>query len=112
MGLRAFEFFSRGIPLGRVCDTGQLSDDDHGSFLAARAAGQIDAGDLKQQVFGRLLWDFWQSRIKFQQFTALSEGLFFGAVGQKAEVTDAHETVGEYVEQEAAPVWRARRRLE
>jgi len=38
--------------------------------------------------------------------------VFFGAVGEKAEVTDTHEAVGENVEQEAAPVWRARRRLE
>jgi len=32
----------------------------------------------------------------------LSEGLFFGSVGQKAEVTDAHETVGQDVEQKPA----------
>ena len=28
--------------------------------------------------------------------------MFFGAVGEKAEVTDAHETIGQDVEQEAA----------
>jgi len=48
-----------------------------------------------------LLGDFWQSRIEFQQFAALSEHLFFTAISQKTEVTDAHEAIGEYVEQEA-----------
>ena len=43
-----------------------------------------------------------QSRIEIEKFAALSEGLFFRAVGQKAEVTDAHEAIGQDVEQEAA----------
>ena len=43
-----------------------------------------------------------QSRIKFQQCSALSERLFFRAVGQKAEVTDAHEALGQDVKQKAA----------
>jgi len=38
--------------------------------------------------------------------------MFFGSVGEKAEVADTHETIGQDVEQEAAPVWRARRRLD
>jgi len=32
----------------------------------------------------------------------LREGVFFGAVGQKAEVTDTHDAIGQDVEQEAA----------
>ena len=40
--------------------------------------------------------------ICIEQCAALSEGLFFGSVGQKAEVTDAHEAIGQDVEQEAA----------
>jgi len=48
-----------------------------------------------------LLGDFWQSRIEFQQFAALSEGLFLRSVGQETEVTDAHEAVGQDVEQKA-----------
>jgi hypothetical protein len=38
--------------------------------------------------------------------------VFFGAVGQKAEVADAHKAIGRDVKQEAAPVWRAWRRLD
>jgi hypothetical protein len=38
-----------------------------------------------------LLGAFWQSPIEFQQFAALSERLFFGAVGQVTEVTDTYE---------------------
>jgi hypothetical protein len=30
------------------------------------------------------------------------ESVFFGSVGEKAEVTDAHETIGQDVEREAA----------
>ena len=41
-------------------------------------------------------------RIKFQQEATLSQRLFFGSVGEKAEVTDAHEAIGQDVEQEAA----------
>jgi len=37
-----------------------------------------------------------------EQGAAPSEGLLLGAVGQKAEVTNAHETVRQDVEQEAA----------
>jgi len=48
--------------------------------MAARTARKIDAAEFAQQVFGRLLGDFWQSRIEFQQFTALSQGLFLRAV--------------------------------
>ena len=32
----------------------------------------------------------------------MSEGVFLGSVGQKTEVTNAHETVGQDVEQKAA----------
>ena len=32
----------------------------------------------------------------------MREVVFFGAVGQKAEVTDTHEAIGEDVEEEAA----------
>jgi len=35
-------------------------------------------------------------------FRLLREGMFFGAVGQKAEVTDTHEAIGQDVEQGAA----------
>ena len=70
--------------------------------MAARAARKIDAGDLKQQIFGRENRRFRQRRIEIEEFTALSEGLFLGAVSQEAEVTDAHETIGQDVEQEAA----------
>ena len=37
-----------------------------------------------------------------EEFSALSQGLFFRAVGEKAEVTDAHEAIGQNVEEEAA----------
>ena len=37
-----------------------------------------------------------------EELAALSKGLFFRAVGQKAEVTDAHEAIGQDVEQKAA----------
>jgi len=46
--------------------------------------------------------DLGQSGIESQQLSALRESVFFGAVGEKAEVTDAHETIGQDVEQEAA----------
>jgi hypothetical protein len=49
-----------------------------------------------------LLGDFWQSRIEFQKFAALREHLLLGAVGQKPEVTDAHEAIRQDVKQEAA----------
>jgi hypothetical protein len=48
-----------------------------------------------------LLGDWWQRGIEFQQFAALSERLFFGAIGQETEVTDAHETIRQDVEQKA-----------
>jgi hypothetical protein len=59
--------------------------------MAAWAAGEIEAGELQQQVFGSLLGDFWQSRIEFQQSAVLREGPFLGSVSQEAEVTDAHD---------------------
>jgi hypothetical protein len=37
-----------------------------------------------------------------QQFAALRESVFLDAVGQKAEVTDAREAIGEDMEQKAA----------
>ena len=46
--------------------------------------------------------DFRQSGIESQQLSALRESVFLGAVGEKAEVADAHEAIGQYVEQEAA----------
>jgi hypothetical protein len=70
--------------------------------MAAWEAGNIDAGEFKQQVFGRLIGAWWQSRIKFQQVTALSQRFFFRTVGDKAEVTDTHEAIGQDMEQEAA----------
>ena len=46
--------------------------------------------------------DFRQSGIESQQFAALRESVFFGSVGQKAEVTDTHEAIGQYVEEKTA----------
>ena len=46
--------------------------------------------------------DFRQSGIESQQLSAFREGVFFGAVGQKAEVANTHEAVGEHLEEEAA----------
>ena len=66
------------------------------------AAGEIDAGEFKQPVFGCEHGGLGQRPIKFQQLTALSQGLFFRTVGEKAEVADAHKAVGQNVEQEAA----------
>jgi hypothetical protein len=43
-----------------------------------------------------------QGGIKSQQFAALRESLLLGAVSEKAEVTDAHEAIGQDVEEEAA----------
>jgi len=43
-----------------------------------------------------------QSGSKSQQLSALRESALFGSVGEKAEVTDAHEAIGEHVKQEAA----------
>ena len=43
-----------------------------------------------------------QCRITIEQLATLSKGLFLGSVSQEAEVTDAHEAVGQEVEQEAA----------
>ena len=52
--------------------------------------------------------DFRQGGIKSQQLTALRQSVLLGSVGEKAEVTDAHEAVGQHMEEEAAPVCRAR----
>ena len=43
MGLRAVECFSRRIPLGRVCYTGQLTDDDqdHAEISAQQRRGDV-----------------------------------------------------------------------
>jgi len=41
-------------------------------------------------------------RIQIEKFAALRQQVFFRAVGEKAEVTDAHEAIGQDVEQEAA----------
>jgi hypothetical protein len=43
-----------------------------------------------------------QSGIKSQQLAALGESLLLGSVGEEAEVTDAHETVGQDMKQKAA----------
>jgi hypothetical protein len=43
-----------------------------------------------------------QSGIKIEKFAALRQHLSFRAVGQQAEVTDAHEAFWQDVEQEAA----------
>ena len=40
--------------------------------------------------------------MKSQKLAALREGELLGSVGQKAEVTQAHEAIGEYVEEESA----------
>ena len=44
----------------------------------------------------------WQRGIKIEKFAALRKSLFLGSVSQEAEVADAHEAVGQDVEQEAA----------
>ena len=38
-----------------------IPDGDHGSLMAARTARKIDAAECAQQVFGRLLGNFWQA---------------------------------------------------
>ena len=45
--------------------------------------------------------DFRQSGIESQQLSALRESVFFGSVGQKAEVADTHEAIGQHVKKEA-----------
>jgi len=40
--------------------------------------------------------------MKSEELTALRQSVFFGAVGQKAEVANTHEAVGEHLEEEAA----------
>ena len=64
--------------------------------------GKIDAGKLVHKFQGGSLGDFRQSGIESQQFAALRESLLFGSVGEKAEVTDAHEAFGQHVEEKAA----------
>ena len=46
--------------------------------------------------------DLGQSGIESEEFSALREGVFFRAVGEKAEMTDTHEAVREHVEEKAA----------
>ena len=81
---------------------GQFADDDHGSLLATRAARNIDAGKLAQEITRRFLWELGQGGIKSQQLAALRESMLFGSVGKKAEVTDAHEAFGKHVKEETA----------
>jgi len=71
-------------------------------MFAGRAAGKIDAGKFQQEIVGRFLADFRQGGIESQQLSALRESVFFGSVGEKAEVADTHEAIGEHVKQEAA----------
>jgi len=40
-------------------------------------------------------------RIAIEELAALSQGAFLGSIGEKAEVADAHEAVGQDVKQEA-----------
>ena len=51
---------------------------------------------------GLIFGGFRQGGIESQQLSALSEHMFLGAVGEKAEVTDAHEAIGEHVEEKTA----------
>ena len=50
----------------------------------------------------RSFGDFGQSGIKSEQLAALRQSVLLGAISEKAEVTDAHEAIGQDVEQEAA----------
>ena len=40
--------------------------------------------------------------MKSQEFATLRESELLDSIGKKAEVTDAHEAIGQYVKQEAA----------
>jgi hypothetical protein len=62
---------------------------------------KVDAGEVEQQLFGRSVRDLRQRRIYFEESSTLSKRLFFGAIGQETEVTDAHETIRQDVEQKA-----------
>jgi hypothetical protein len=48
------------------------------------------------------LRDFRHSGIESQQLSALRESVFCCSVGQKAEVADTHEAIGEHVEEKSA----------
>jgi hypothetical protein len=49
-----------------------------------------------------LLGDFRQGGIESEELAALRERVFLGAVGEKAEVANTHEAIGQDMEQEAA----------
>jgi len=40
------------------------------------------------------LGDLGQSGIESEELSALRESVFFGSVGEKAEMTDTHEAIG------------------
>ena len=85
---------SRRIPW---CKDGQLGEEDQGPLLAQRASSDIDAGEGAHKFVSGPLGELWQSGIESQELTAEGEEMFFGAVGQKAEVTHAHEAFGDHV---------------
>jgi hypothetical protein len=85
-----------------------LCDDDHSSLFAAGTLKPIDAGQFEQLLTGCLLGWLRKLRGEAEDLAAAAEVLLFGAVGQKAKVTDAHEAVGEDVKKESSDKFHGR----
>ena len=74
-----------------------MGTQDQGSLSASRTSSEIDASQRKHQLVSGALGRFGQRRQKPQELTALGEA-HFGIVGEKPEVTHAHEAFGDHVE--------------
>ena len=61
------------------------------SDLTGRTQGEIDAGQITDQVLSRFLIGLRIRGGSFQEFSAASEVFLFRAIGEEAEMADALE---------------------
>jgi hypothetical protein len=70
----------------------------------------VDAGQFEQLLTNGFVVGLRQGRGESEELTAAGEVVLFGSVGQKAKVTDAHESLGEDVKQESPDEFVGRQR--
>jgi len=71
-------------------------------LMADGASRNVEPGEPQHQRVHRFIWAGSGGRGLVQQLAAARELRAAGAVGEEAEVADAHEAVGDDMEQEAA----------
>ena len=87
---------------GYAWKPGKRSDHFHRSLFTERAFVDIDSCQLQHQFTGRFFGGFRQLRRQTEELPTSTQGFLFGPVCDEAKMSNAHETLGQNVQKEAA----------